>query len=123
MPMLAKTSSVMQDNGMSDIFGELKNDITERIEVPVMGNARLECSLFCLTECGLYAEAKEVAVIASVITTGKLTTANFDEDAPHIKIDEESELPQFVMSCKGPRKKYWLAGELVCRESAKVDTV
>lgn len=110
---------------MSDMEGMLQGNPTERVVVPVTNNATLECSRFCLTNCGLFVEAQALAVISSMMVTGKPVSADFGEESSQIEIqvEEGSRLPELVMTCKGPRKKHWIAGELVCPKRAKTDTV
>lgn len=70
-------------------------------------------------------EAREMAVVTAAMCSGETAIASWGEDAeaPEIVTESGSSGPQIAMSCKGPRKKHLLFGELVCRGKAKVDTV
>lgn len=100
----------------------LEGDPRERLAVPVTTNAKLECSRFCLADCGIYGDAQEMVLIGTAMVAGSVASGEFSKENPEIQTESATKLPELVLTCKGPRKKYWVAGGLVCRKSAKIDT-
>lgn len=109
---------------MSDAGEHL--DPLQRVEVPVTQNCVLRASGFCLEQCGLYGEAQLQAVMLAAMSGDSdslVAGASWEGDeAPTINAGD-TVLPNTIISCKGPRKKYLLFGELTCRGSARIDTV
>lgn len=109
-------------SGVENAEGGPQENPTERMVVPVATNAALECSRFCLTNCGLYGGTQEQVAIASMMIRGEAVVINFNDKEPaEVRLEDGSEPPKLAMRCKGPRKQYWVAGELVCRERAEID--
>lgn len=118
--MLAKSARSHQDEFMANIEDRVQNP-TDRIVTPIASSAVLECSQFCLANCGLAREAQEAVIAANMMLSGQSVSAVFDDDRVAIKIDDGSEPSQLKVTCEGPRKQYWIAGKLVCRKRVGID--
>ena len=94
-------------------------DPRERIEALVLPNVTMEASRFCLEKCGFEAEALEIGVVMSAITSRGVVGVSLGPDG--VEMHAEYEPLEIVAKCKGPRKRFLVAGELVCRERATVD--
>lgn len=96
----------------------------ERMCVQITNNATLEASRFCIEQCDMLSQAQEMALVATAITGVGVVVSTWEqgEEFPTVATEGDQPAPGIVMKCKGPRRRFVVAGELVCRGSAEVDT-
>lgn len=98
-----------------------QEDPRERLRIPITTNAIADASRFCVEQCGFIGEAQEMAVMATAMMGGGTAAVSWEGDTVP-EVQTEGQRPNIVMTCKGPRKKFLVFGEYVCRGAAKVDT-
>ncbi len=89
----------------------------QKEQYPLTENAMLICPRECVEQCGILDDALRLAVATTCYELNETIVVS-NKQVGIIKGDksEQTELPKITVECDGKRRKYFLFGELVCRQ-------